>query len=46
MASRQRDDQIAMNQCQRARLHDQAVIRPSREGRDGALKWKPCATNS
>ena len=37
MTGRQRDDQVAMNYRQRARRHDQAVIRPAREGRDGAL---------
>jgi hypothetical protein len=34
---RQRDDQVAMNERQRARGHDQTAIRGAREGRDGAL---------
>ena len=37
MPGRKRDDQIAMNERQRARRHDQAAIRRARESRDGAL---------
>src|SRR5215472_9115413 len=37
VAGRQRNDQITMKQRQWARRHDQAAIRGTREGRDGAL---------
>jgi LTXXQ motif family protein len=37
MPGRQRDDQVAMNRCQRAPRHDQTAIRGLRKCRDGAL---------
>jgi hypothetical protein len=34
---RKRDDQFAMNHCQRARRQNKTTVRRAREGRDGAL---------